>query len=137
MKKYYLIGTEEEVFMGDKVVVPFEKEFDNGITLKRNEEFVITEDSIPYLLDMNILEEGDEDEEDNDELIDFEDEPCEELKDLTERVEKLEELGIKQTKVLDIMFKDLKKCINGVDEAIKKAEEKEATEKKTASPKKK
>ena len=143
MKKYYLVGTDEEVLMGDTITdVPFEKEFDNGITLKRKEEFKVTEDSLPYLLDMGVLEECDEEE---DALVDFDDEEAceaveelsEDLESLTKRVEKLEELGIKQTEVLDIMFKDVKKCINGVDEAIKKAEEKEAKEKKTASSKKK
>ena len=143
MKKYYLVGTDEEVLMGDTIVdVPFEKTFDNGITLKRKEDFEVTEDSLPYLLDMGVLEECDEEEDD---LVDFDDEETceaaeelsEDLESLTKRVEKLEELGIKQTEVLDIMFKDVKKCINGVDEAIKKAEEKEAKEKKTASSKKK
>ena len=143
MKKYYLVGTDEEVLMGDTITdVPFEKTFDNGITLRRKEEFEVTEDSLPYLLDMGVLEECDEEEDD---LVDFDgEETCEaveelseDLESLTKRVEKLEELGIKQTEVLDIMFKDLKKCINGVDEAIKKAEEKEAKEKKTASSKKK
>ena len=143
MKKYYLVGTDEEVLMGDVITdVPFEKEFDNGITLKRKEEFEVTEDSLPYLLDMGVLEECDEEEDD---LVDFDDEETceaveelsEDLENLTKRVEKLEELGIKQTEVLDIMFKDVKKCINGVDEALKKAEEKEAKEKKTASSKKK
>ena len=143
MKKYYLVGTDEEVLMGDTITdVPFEKTFDNGITLRRKEEFEVTEDSLPYLLDMGVLEECDEEEDD---LVDFDDEETceaveelsEDLENLTKRVEKLEELGIKQTEVLDIMFKDLKKCINGVDEAIKKAEEKEAKEKKTASSKKK
>lgn len=143
MKKYYLVGTDEEVLMGDTIVdVPFEKTFDNGITLKRKEEFEVTEDSLPYLLDMGVLEECDEEEDD---LVDFDgEETCEaveelseDLENLTKRVEKLEELGVKQTMVLDKIFKDLKECINGVNEAIKKAEEKEAKEKKTASSKKK
>jgi hypothetical protein len=143
MKKYYLVGTDEEVLMGDIISdVSFEKTFDNGITLRRKEEFEVTEDSLPYLLDMGVLEECDEEEDD---LVDFDgEETCEaveelseDLANLTKRVEKLEELGVKQTMVLDKMFKDLKECINGVNEAIKKAEEKEAKEKKTASSKKK
>lgn len=89
MKKYYLVGTDEEVLMGDTIVdVPFEKTFDNGITLKRKEEFEVTEDSLPYLLDMGVLEECDEEEDD---LVDFDgEETCEAVEELEERTIKLE-----------------------------------------------
>lgn len=108
MKKYYLAETDEEIFEGDVISVEFEKEFKGGRKIRRTEEFEVTEDSVPYLLDMGVLEEG-EDEEDE-ELIDFDEEDfalfkeavAQDIEELNEKISSLEkeieELKSKQDK---------------------------------------
>ncbi len=98
MKKYFVVDSEEEVMIGDVISVDFEKKVKDGITLKRTEEFKVTEDSIPYLLDMGIIVEEDVNDEDLEDFDDSQEEaPCEivesliqDIEELFERVEKLE-----------------------------------------------
>ena len=62
-------GTDEEIFEGDMIEIECEKEFKKG-KLKRDVEFKVTEDSIPYLIEMDIIEEREiEDEEELDHQI--------------------------------------------------------------------
>ena len=76
-EKYVMAGTDEEVLMGDVIEVEFEKDFFDGkCKIRRNAEYKISEDSIPYLLEMNIIEKTDVEEDEKDELIDFTDEEC-------------------------------------------------------------
>lgn len=122
MKKYYVVGTDEEVILNDSVEVTFEKELGNGIKLKRDEEFKITEDSIPYLLELGVLEESDEKEDED--LVDFEDEDeegwiCEAIEELNQEIEKLKERLNTQNGTLKSMMESLKKCIENVDGFIK------------------
>ena len=72
-KKYYFVGTDEEVVMGDVVSIPFEKTLSNGMTILREVKVKVTEENIPYLIKEDIIEEEDDEEiEDNQpDLIDF------------------------------------------------------------------
>ena len=56
MKKYFMAGTDEEVFMGDVVSVELEKDFGDGRKLSREMEFKITEETVDFAVDLNILE---------------------------------------------------------------------------------
>lgn len=89
MKKYYLVDSEEELFEGDVVEVEFEKNVGKSRKIKRTEEFEITEDSIPHLLEMGIIYEEDDD------LVGFDNSSCQPLAELTDKVEKLEDEVIK------------------------------------------
>lgn len=77
MKKYYLAGTDEEIMVGDVITTECEKKLKDGRTITREVEFKVTEDFIPYALEMGILEEDEED----DELLDFDEEGFEEFKE--------------------------------------------------------
>ena len=68
--KYFMAGTDEEVLMGDVISTELEKDFKDGRKLTREVEFELNEDTIPFALEMGIIEEGDEEND----LIDFDDE---------------------------------------------------------------
>ena len=68
--KYFMAGTDEEVLMGDVISTELEKDFKDGRKLTREIEFELNEDTIPFALEMGIIEEGDEEND----LIDFDDE---------------------------------------------------------------
>lgn len=103
--KYFLAGTDEEVQIGDVITVPLTKEFDDGRAVTKEMEFKVTEDTLPYAIDLGIIEAEDE-EEDND-LIDFDDEDddeiltkkefsifsqcvAEDIEELTDKIDKLD-----------------------------------------------
>lgn len=98
-KKYYLVGTDEEVFVGDVISTTLTKEMKEGYTIKRDVEFELSEETIPYALEIGIIEEG----EDNTERpIDFDDSfpkeldeiingLCEDLENAEGRIDSLEE----------------------------------------------
>lgn len=67
--KYFMAGTDEEVLLGDVIEVVLIKDFKDGRKIKRNMELKLTEATLPYALDLGVIEE-DEPEEDND-LLDF------------------------------------------------------------------
>ena len=124
-KKYYFVGTDEEVVMGDVVSIPFEKTLSNGMTILREVKVKVTEDNIPYLIKENIIEEEDEDEEkevdeeDTADLIDFDsdedacpcgygmwlNEVCDDLDEHERKIKVLEE----QVKVLKTLVDELTK----------------------------
>ena len=104
-EKYVMAGTDEEVLMGDVLEVEFEKDFFDGkCKVHRTAEYKVTEDSIPYLLDMDIIEVAGKNKEDNG-LIDFSDgdddcpcnygdiidEMCDDLDEQDKRIRELEE----------------------------------------------
>ena len=103
-KKYYLTGTDEEVMIGDVIEVPMTKKFKDGQKIKRVMECKLTEETIPYALDMGLIIEAepeDNEEEGDEGLLDFDDTECpykeligglvEDYEQLEGRVEKLEE----------------------------------------------
>ena len=108
MKKLFMKGTDEEIFEGDMIEIECEKEFKKG-KLKRDVEFKVTEDSIPYLIEMDIIEEREI--EDEEELEDF-DSPCDALEGLYDKVGELEEK-------LDTLME----CFNSLKERTDKLEE--------------
>ena len=119
-KKYYFVGTDEEVVMGDVVSIPFEKTLSNGMTILREVKVEVTEDNIPYLLGEGIIEEDEEvDEENTDDLIDFNSEedacPCGYGMWLNEVCDDLDEHE-RKIKVLEEQVEVLKTL---VDEAYK------------------
>lgn len=94
MTKYYLAGTNDELEFGDMIEVLLVKDLKNGKKKYEKVECKFTEDSLPYLLDLEIIEE----KEGND-LIDFDDdleideaweEMAEKVSDLEDRVIELE-----------------------------------------------
>ena len=56
MKKYFMAGTDEEVFMGDVVSVELEKDFGDGRTLRRELELKITEETVDDAVELGILD---------------------------------------------------------------------------------
>ena len=56
MKKYFMAGTDEEVFMCDVVSVELEKDFGDGRTLRRELEFKITEATVDDAVELGILD---------------------------------------------------------------------------------
>ena len=102
--KYVMAGTDEEVLLGDVISQKLVKELEDGRSITREIEFAITEDSLPFALDLGIIEEAeteeDEDSEDYDEedlesMVEDHEQMLEELMGLNEnlekRIEKLEE----------------------------------------------
>ena len=124
MKKYFMAGTNDEGQLGDVISVNMEKEFKGGRTLTREMEFKITEETIPFALDMGIIEEkGEEEEADTNDLLDFEDIDIEDVvSDHEQMIEALVESDEEFLKRLDVLEKRVK-TLEGLV--------------KTASPKKK
>ena len=56
MKKYFMAGTDEEVFMGDVVSVELEKDFGDGRKLSRELELKITEATVDDAVELGILD---------------------------------------------------------------------------------
>ena len=125
--KYFMTGTDEEVFLGDVIETEVVKEFEDGRKITRELEFKLTEDTLPLALEMNIIECVEKESEDQQDIINFEDKPCEELSNLIEDFEGLEERFDNLEEFTKGMYAELKKL---VELQIKE-------EKKTASPKKK
>lgn len=71
VSKYFMAGTDEEVLIGDVINVDLVKDFEDGRTLTRSVELKITEETIPFALEMGIIET---EENEQDELLDFDDE---------------------------------------------------------------
>ena len=70
VRKYFMAGTDEEVLIGDVINTDVVKEFEDGRSITRELEFKITEETIPYALELGIIEEREEEED----LLDFNDE---------------------------------------------------------------
>lgn len=126
--KYFMAGTDEEVLLGDVISQTLVKDFKDGRKISREVEFKLTEETLPYALDMGIIEEAEpeeNEEEQNDELLDFgEDCPFKEM--LDEVVEDQEALE----KKVDILEEQVKVLKTLIDAALK-------TKKETPSSKKK
>ena len=114
MKKFYLVGTEEEVEFGDVVIVPLVKELEDGRKIIKEKEFKLTEDTLQDAIDLGIIEESEEDE-----LLDFSDMSVEEIISDHEQlighiVDNIEEIDEKVSKlesdieVLKTLIKDKK-----------------------------
>lgn len=127
VRKYFMAGTDEEVQLGDVISQELVKDFEDGRKLTRTVEFKLTEDTLPYALDLGIIEYEEEsnDEEQKDDLINFSDEPCDTLSDLIEDFEALEDR-------VDNMEKMIKEIYSLISSEVK-----EEKEKKNASSKKK
>ena len=130
-KKYYFVGTDEEVVMGDVVSIPFKKTLSNGMTILREVKVKVTEDNIPYLLETNIIEEEDDEEtEDNQpDLIDFDNEedacPCGYGMWLNEVCDDLDEHE-RKIKVLEEQVKVLKTLVDEPTKPKKQPNKKDA-----------
>lgn len=126
--KYFMAGTNEEVLLGDVISQTLVKDFKDGRKISREVEFKLTEETLPYALDMGIIEEAEpeeNEEEQNDELLDFgEDCPFKEM--LDEVVEGQEALE----KRVDILEEQVKVLKTLIDATLK-------TKKETPSSKKK
>ena len=147
-KKYFMAGTDEEVQLGDVISQTLVKDFKDGRKISREVEFRLTEETLLPALDMGIIEEAEpeNEEEENDELLDF-DEDCpfkEMLNDVVEDQEALE----KRVDKLEEKFGDIFNEIANLENKMKEFKEwqasflakyyvDKATEKKTASSKKK
>ena len=114
MKKFYLVGTEEEVEFGDVVIVPLVKELEDGRKIIKEKEFKLTEDTLQDAIDLGIIEESEEDE-----LLDFSDMSVEDIISDHEQlighiVDNIEEIDEKVSKlesdieVLKTLIKDKK-----------------------------
>lgn len=100
MKKYFIAETDEELEFGDKIQVVLTKKTKFGLHNVETEcEF--SEDTIPFLLEVGVIEEHEvEEDEENDDMVDFDagetcealDELIEDFEDLEERVDNLESL---------------------------------------------
>ena len=101
MKKYFITETDEQVEIGDVINLTCEKCIEDGcVTIEK--EVVVSEEIMPTLIEMGVIEVEDEDEEED--LIEFvhdnedfriaiaEDieEILESIRSLNKRVEKLE-----------------------------------------------
>ena len=137
MKKYFIADTDEEIKIGDVVQVGLENKSKFGVH-RFESDITVSEKEIPFLLDMGVIEEREEDEDDNNpenDLLDFGDEtPCEALEALEEDFEALEERvesleqEIRQLKGMHMDYVALKEFVLGRPEK---------EEKKNAQPKKK
>ena len=121
MKKYFIAETDEELEFGDKIQVVLTKKTKFGLHNVETEcEF--SEDTIPFLLEVGVIEEHEvEEDEENDDMIDFDagetcvalDELIEDFEDLEERVDALESLTKDTydtiTEVLNILKEEIKK----------------------------
>lgn len=70
MKKYFVKETGEEIKIGEFVEVSLHKELEDG-SVDCRREIEMTEENVETLVDLGILEEGDQEQED---LLDFADE---------------------------------------------------------------
>ena len=103
MTKYYLAGTEDELEFGDMIEVLLVKDLKNGKKKYEKVECKFTEDSLPYLLDLEIVEERK-----GNSLIDFDDEDIEfdeAWEEMAEKVSDLEDRVIE----LEGIIADMKK----------------------------
>ena len=132
--KYYVTGTEDEVQLNDVVEIVLVKEGKKGRKLHRVETVEVTETSIPYLLDMEVLEEREVEVEvdEDDDLLDFEDEEdddicpfkefIEDFNDYREAVaEDIEELD-KRMEVVEAVLHKLQNKLNHKKSTDKKVE---------------
>ena len=130
-KKYYFVGTDEEVVMGDVVSIPFEKTLSNGMTILREVKVKVTEENIPYLIKEDIIEEEDEevDEKNNADLIDFDSDedvcPCGYGMWLNEVCDDLDEHE-RKIKVLEEQVKVLKTLVDEFSKPKKQPNKKDA-----------
>ena len=88
MTKYFLAGTNDELEFGDVIEAFFEKKLKSGKKKYETVECKFTKETLPYLLDMEIVEERE-----TDDLIDFDDdlEVDEAWEEVTERISELED----------------------------------------------
>lgn len=77
--KYFMAGTDEEVFVGDVINTEVVKDFKDGRKITREIEFELSEETIPLALELGIIEENEEDD-----LIDFD--SCDMLSEFREAV---------------------------------------------------
>ena len=77
--KYFMAGTDEEVFVGDVINTEVVKDFKDGRKITRQIEFELSEETIPLALELGIIEEDEEDD-----LIDFD--SCDMLSEFREAV---------------------------------------------------
>lgn len=94
MKKYFIVGTDEEIQFGDKIELDLTKKTRSGVH-KLKAQVELSELSIPLLLELEAIEEREELEEEDENspengLLDFTDENCEALESLMEDFEALE-----------------------------------------------
>lgn len=123
--KYLLADTDEEVLLGDVIVQTLVKSFSNGRRIEREIEFKLTEETVPYALDMGLIEEAElenKEEENENELLDFGNEDCP-FEELLNRMLETQE--------------DFEKKLEAFEEKLEVLVKLMPSEKKTASPKKK
>ena len=77
--KYFMAGTDEEVFVGDVINTEVVKDFKDGRKITREIEFELSEETIPLALELGIIEEDEEED-----LIDFD--SCDMLSEFREAV---------------------------------------------------
>jgi hypothetical protein len=129
-KKYFMAGTDEEVLLGDVISQTLVKDLKDGRKISREVEFKLTEETLPYALEMNIIEEEVEEEENNEKFFDFADDDCpfaERIEEIIENQETLE----KRVEVLEAaiesnrkLYKELRKRVDDVDSKLKPASSK-------------
>ena len=131
-KKYYFVGTDEEVVMGDVVSIPFEKTLSNGMTILREVKVKVTEENVPYLIKEDIIEEEEDeevDEENTADLIDFDSDedacPCGYGMWLNEVCDDLDEHE-RKIKVLEEQVKVLKTLVDEFSKPKKQPNKKDA-----------
>ena len=109
MKKYFIAETDEELEFGDKIQVVLTKKTKHGLhNIETECEF--SEDTIPFLLEVGVIEEHEvEEDEENDDMVDFDaGETCEALDELIEDFLKIFE-----------DFEDLEERVNNLESLVK------------------
>ena len=141
--KYYMAGTDEEVLLGDVIEVVLIKDFKDGRKIKRNMELKLTETTIPYALDLGVIEEVEPDEE-NEDLLDFDEDndiECpydESVSDIIEDQEALEKRMDDLEKKVDEFIKESRDFMKSILKELDDEEEKnKKPSTKTTSSKKK
>lgn len=140
--KYFMAGTDEEVLLGDVIEVVLIKDFKDGRKIKRNMELKLTEATIPYALDLGVIEEGVPDEE-NEDLLGFDEDndiECpydESISDIIEDQEVLEMRIDDLEKKVDEFIKESKDFMKSTLKELNEKDGKEKPSTKTASSKKK
>lgn len=67
--KYYMAGTDEEVLLGDVIEIDLTRDLKDGSKQESNVEIKITEETLPHILDLGIIDKREVEEPED--LLDF------------------------------------------------------------------
>lgn len=126
--KFYMAGTDDEVQLGDVIECVLTKKMRDGHTLHKREAFRLTEASLPYALEIEVIEqrevEVEVDNTENPDLIDFggdnEEDGCpcgygaiinEMIKDHEELEQRVDELEENVKELMETNMKYLKEIL--------------------------